>query len=177
MSKIDIIDSILHEDFKVKSDFLEEINVDKKGKPFTMKRQVLSKNEINYSIYHYEQSQKFLPFFNDDISGLKKMCDFILFVEETHHLHILLIEMKLGTESAKKQLDAGKCFATYIINTIERLGLGLDITDDNLHIKQVRISERISKKQKLNKEIETNEFGVMEHNHPHIFLLKEYLAY
>jgi hypothetical protein len=176
MSKLNIIDSILHESFKNDTGILSEQNIDKKSQSFEMKRQVVAGRNIKYLIYSYDSRRNIFPFFKTEgVSNLKKMCDYVLFVEEGVHFYAFLIEMKMGKESAKPQLDAAECFVSYIISTINRLDLGLDTDKETFHIRKIRISESISKKMKLKRGISRNEHGIFEHEHPTIFRIEQYL--
>lgn len=178
MSKLNIIDSILNENFKEELSVLYEKDKDKYGKVFEMKRKIVCGKEISYSIYKYDVSKEILPFFKSTgVTNLKKICDYILFIEDGAHLIVYLIEMKKGTESAKKQLDAGQCFAEYVLSTINRLNLELNINVDNLHFRKIRISESKSKKVTLKKGVQEKENGVIEHEHPDCFFIEQYLTY
>lgn len=178
MSKIDLINSILSDKFLDNKGLLTEIDNDKYGKRFTMQRRIVSAPDINYSLYKFDSSKDIFLFFKDQgVDGLKKMCDYVFFIEESEHLFVYLVELKKGTESAKKQLDAGECFVQYILSTIDRLKLGLDLTEDNLHFRKIRISESKSRKKTLNMKVVEKSNGVIEHSHPQLFFLKEYLIY
>ena len=67
-----------------------------------------------------EEARKF-PYFTD-IADLKKMNDCIIFCLHNCQLYVFLIELKSrNTNEVKKQLDAGKVFANFIIATSERM--------------------------------------------------------
>lgn len=183
MSKIQIINTILHQDFCDKSQILKEQDKDKKGKVFEMKRKIISPHYIEYTLYKYDQKKDIFPFFTDrdaerndgtGVKHLKKMCDYILFVEEGSHLFVFLIELKKGRQSGKRQLDAGECFANYLLKTINRLNFDINLTDSCLHFKQIQITESRSKKKKLSHEC-LKENGVYEHPHPNDFHIEFYL--
>lgn len=177
-NKLEIINSILNEKFKDDLNFLSEKDKDKDGRSFEMKRKIVSKKGLNYVLYKYDTNKDIFPFFKSQgVTGLKKVCDYILFAEEGEHLFVYLIELKKGTESAKSQLEAGQCFAKYILSTIERLKLEIKLTDDNLHFRRIRISESKSNKKTLKKGIVEKENGVIEHQHPDCFFIQEYLTY
>lgn len=61
------------------------------------------------------------PFFSKGEAGVNSFCDYIIFSESNHQLFILLIELKMGENNVTKQLNAGKCFAEYIISTVNRV--------------------------------------------------------
>lgn len=61
------------------------------------------------------------PFFKKN-SGNHKMCDYILFCEgKNKKLYVLLIELKHGRNSVTPQLNAGECFAKFVIDTLNRV--------------------------------------------------------
>lgn len=178
MSKLEIIDSILHESYKDNSNILIERNTDNRGKAFVMQRRVIAKRNVNYSIYRYDKQTELFPFFKGTgVSKLKKMCDYVLFIEEGEHLFTYLVELKKGTESAKNQLDAAECFVKYVIATTNRLELDLDITENNFHLRKIRVSESKSNKKTLKKGIIEKENGVIEHENSKDFHIEQYLTY
>jgi len=76
-----------------------------------MKRKIVVHNGITHLLYKYDPDTiKIFPYFSNK-TGLHKICDYILFASEGQHLHLLLIELKLGTASATNQLIASECFA------------------------------------------------------------------
>ena len=140
MSNLDAIvqiidDKCLHIDQK----HIIERDNDDRGRPFEMKFEVVSNADIDYRLYRFELDD--FPFFKN-ISGLKKMCDYILFAEENNYLHIFLIELKLSPMSAKKQLIAAEEFAKFLINSCSRVGMVID----NFSVKKVRICQKFIKK-------------------------------
>ena len=174
-SKLEIIDEILNNKFKDFSRKLIEENTDTKQKRFKMERKIFSKN-INYSLYRYDPSNtEIFPYFTDK-KGLKKICDYIMFIEDNKFLHVLLIELKKGKDSAKMQLEASKVFAEYIIKTIKRLKYDFDIENENIHYKLVVIKESKSKKKPINKKLETNN-GIITHNNYKNFMINDYLDF
>ncbi len=149
MSKLSIIESILHEKFKVSNQTcLTENDKDQKGKVFTSSYKIVKGNNHKYGLYRY--SSDAFPYFSD-ITDLKKMCDYILFLEEGKYLHVLIFELKKGNDSARKQLKAAKVFVEYIVESAKRTG---KLIDDLITIKMIRVSEvRIHKlKKRVQKE-------------------------
>ena len=80
---------------------------------------------VSYLSYSYDKTIKgktkdLLPFLvkNRDVHS---MCDYILFCQEKKRLFILLIELKKGNNEVMTQLKAGKCFAQFIISTLNRV--------------------------------------------------------
>ncbi|WP_313269809.1 hypothetical protein [Epilithonimonas vandammei] len=157
MSSLDYIGQILHS-AKLFTDQLHVIeqNKDSKGKLFEMKFKITVQRGIDYKLYRFED--KDFPFF-EDVSGLKKMCDFVLFCEEKNHLHVLVIELKLGPESAKKQLDSAEEFVKFLINSCKRTGKKIE----NFTIKKIRIcQDKVNKRVKMANE---NNFEFDENNY------------
>lgn len=62
-----------------------------------------------------------LPFFNRGTGKVTSFCDYIIFTEKAGSLFILLIELKSGRDNVKKQIKAGRCFAEYVISTLNRV--------------------------------------------------------
>lgn len=167
MTKIEIIREILHDGFKHSDQAcLSEKDTDSKGKKFEVSYKIVKQPQIEYELFRYDNTA--LPFFKD-IKDLKKMCDYILFAEEKGHLYIFVIELKLGNESAKKQLNAAKEFVQFLLNSATRIGKEID---QNYKIKKVRIcDERIKKRKlKVDKNIEFDENDYCEYPHSHFYL-------
>lgn len=61
------------------------------------------------------------PFFNRGTGLVTSFCDYIIFTEKGGNLFILLIELKSGRDNVTKQLEAGKCFAEYVVSTLNRV--------------------------------------------------------
>jgi hypothetical protein len=142
MDNLDIIIEILSpKNLCANQNQIIENDKDLKGKNFEMKFEIVRTSNIEYKIYRFEQTD--FPFFGD-VPGLKKMCDFILFAEERNHLHIFLIELKLSSMSAKKQLDAAEEFSKFILNSSLRIGRKIN----NFTIKKIRICNSNLRKSK-----------------------------
>ena len=111
-----------------------------------MERKIIVNQDLEYLLYKFDEDKNLLPFFagtKGSVSGLRQICDYFLFVEEKKSLHILLIELKKGTESARKQLVAAEYFTNFILKSAERVGIKLT---ENIFIKKVRISENRANK-------------------------------
>jgi len=149
MSKIKVIEEILHAKFRPKdqNQIIEE-NTDNKGMKFRVSYPIISGN-LDYVLYRLNPDDvDVFPFFSQ-VSGLKKICDYILFVEESTYLYIFLIELKLSPISAKKQLLASKEFANFIINSSRRIG---KVLNEPITIRMIRICDSKIKKRKTNEE-------------------------
>ncbi len=174
-SRIEIFDEILNEKYKDTSGELFEINKDRKGRIFRMSRKIVDKR-LRYSLYKFDCDEDVFPFFKDR-SGIKKVCDYLMFVEESGHFFVLLIELKLGTKSAKQQLDAGECFANFLVSTVDRLNVEFSVNEDCFHVRKIRVSESVSPKETSNRDLEVKENGVIEHFHESSFFIGEYLNF
>ncbi len=144
MSKLEIFDSILNNQLKpLNQGIMVEENYDNFGRRFKMESKIVA-GRTEHLLFRFDYEDIF-PYFSST-SGLKKMCDYILFAEERQLLYVFLIELKLSRLSAKKQLIAGKAFARYIVETAKRIGHEID--DEDILIKSVRISNANQKKRK-----------------------------
>lgn len=109
------------------------------------------------------------PFFNRGTGKVTSFCDYIIFTEKSGVLYVLLIELKLGKDNVTKQLEAGKCFAEYVIATLNR------VYDQNVkpEIRRISIRKRNIKPKMQKKKIEyENDFHTFCDNK---FWLKKYL--
>ncbi|MFJ1428159.1 hypothetical protein ACILD6_06110 [Capnocytophaga canimorsus] len=61
------------------------------------------------------------PFFNRGEAKVCAFCDYIVFTELKGKLFVLLIELKKGRDNVTKQLNAGECFAEFVIKTANRV--------------------------------------------------------
>ncbi|GEL10537.1 hypothetical protein FGL01_12760 [Flavobacterium glycines] len=109
------------------------------------------------------------PFFNRGVAKVTSFCDYIIFSEHNNSLFILLIELKKGNDNVTKQLNAGKCFAEYIVSTLNRV-YDLNIVPE---IRQISIRQRHIKPKQKQKEVEyENNFHTFCNSK---FWLKKYL--
>lgn len=139
MSKLTIIDEILHPGFKPENqNCLFETNLDDKKQKFTVSYDIVNNNKTKYLLYRFEQDA--FPFFND-ISGLKKTCDFILFAENDERFYVFVIELKKSNLSAEKQLRASEEFVKYILNSAKRIGYEL-ISVEDVEIRRIRVCDK-----------------------------------
>lgn len=143
MSKLQILKKIINTDFHSATNKLEE----KECKPPMVIRINDEEGAFEYFLSKFDiQGKDTFPFFSG-ISGLKKVCDYILFFEHRSKLRIIISELKVGRDNlnANRQLDAAEEFITYLINSAQRIGEEISIQD--IKIYKVRFSySRISKK-------------------------------
>lgn len=154
MSKITIIDEILSAEFKASNQLqLIEENFDNQSRRFTFNYPIVKNAQTECLLYRYDPNGKNLfPFFSS-LSGLRKICDYILFAEADNYLYVFLIELKKGKMSAQKQLTASEEFIKYIINSANRIGKQID---DNVVIRKIRMSDK--KIKKINTKIKETDF-------------------
>lgn len=159
MSNLKLICEILHEkNLSQDQNHLIEEDKDTKGNMFVMKFKIIKSKDIEYRLFRFDNED--FPFFKD-ISGLKKMCDFILFCEQNKHLYVFVIELKLGPESAMKQLNSAEEFVRFLIKSCKRLGK--TIKDDKITIRKIRISQlKVTKRVKMANE---NSFEFDDNNY------------
>lgn len=90
------------------------------------------------------------PFFSKGEAKVNSFCDYVIFSEYNNTLFILLIELKKGDNNVTKQLEAGKCFADYIISTFNRVNQ----TNVVPEIRKISIRERHIKPKQKQKDVE-----------------------
>lgn len=115
------VDSLLADAYKERQRRLEETQID-----MSLDINDYGKDYLLYSFDKVvkrakgEKSIDLQPYFKSS-EGVKSMCDYFLFCWERGKLYVLLIELKQGKEQVRRQLDAGNLFATYLINTLNRV--------------------------------------------------------
>lgn len=173
MTQLNNLKEILKKEFFVESEILEEKDRDKFGNEFSMKRDIKSHKCINYLLFRLDPNKTIpFPYFNNDI-GLSKICDYLMFVQKNNTLYILLIELKLGSDSATKQLLSSEEFAKFIINSGKRVGF--EFTEE-LHFRKVKISESALMRPKTAKDIcKKDENDIIHYNHKSEFQIMEIL--
>jgi len=143
--EIDTVNRIFSDAFKNDSDgFLEEEGENMRRK--LIKRGVddreisifrLDQNNNKIDIFPYLKSRR-----GGGINGLKRICDFVIFVFHANKLFVLLIEMKKGRGDPKEQLDLTVPLIEFIFNRVEILGLG----KTEYTIRKIGISDRVGKR-------------------------------
>jgi hypothetical protein len=173
INQLELIETLLNKSYKDDSKVLSEKEKLENGEKFEMNRNIVCHN-IDFILYRLDPNKiKLFPYFND-VSGLKKICDYILFAQEGENLYIyLLIELKKGKESASKQLNAATAFSEYIIDAARRVGINIT---KNIKIIKIRISEERAKKRNQktkSKKLSFDENGILNYDHPTAFRLRE----
>ena len=174
-NQLELIKTIFHQNYLDESKLLYEKDTASKGVPFEMSRKIRSHHGIDYVLYRFDPNKKeFFPYFSDQ-SGLKKICDYILFAEEEKHLYVILVELKKGTEPATNQLLASEAFMDFVFASAKRIGLSVST---EIHTIKVRVSEERAKKRNRNTKpsgLKKDENGIVNYDHSDIFRIKEVL--
>ena len=170
MNKLELISNILEDFFKednitklqeIQENMVVEFeNENKKYLSFSFDKQLPAK----------DFPKGLFPFFNRGVAKVTSFCDYVIFSENKRELYILLIELKKGDNNVTKQLKAGKCFAEYIISTLNR------VYDINVvpQIREISIRKRNIKPKQQQKRISyENNFHTFCDNK---FRLKKYLV-
>lgn len=145
---LNIIDKILNNKYKESSATMVE-----KSHEVDMSVEIQSRKGKEFLLYKFcEKSYKADHFAR--VEGLSKMCDYFLFVEDKKKLYVFAIELKKSSgASADKQLLAGECFINFIINTANRIGEDINITNCVIRrVKAVKQQKRKIKNQALFKD-------------------------
>jgi hypothetical protein len=170
VNQLDLIQTLLDDHFLEKGNDAKVLN-----EKNVMERKIVTHHGISTLLYRFDPDKiKLFPYFSNK-SGLHKICDYILFANEGSHLHLLLIELKRGTESATNQLIASECFVDFILNSAKRVGIELTPT---IYIKKIRVSEERSKRRNRKtkpEELSYDQNGIINYDHSEVFRIKEIL--
>lgn len=138
MSNYEILNKIIHSKFLADNQSTLLESKGKEKKPMQMNISCRKSSE-KYRLYRFDpDDENIFPFFSRE-KGLQKICDYIILADKAGELFILLLELKRGKSSSKKQLEASKCFMQYIINTAKRIDESID--DKVINIRTIRICE------------------------------------
>lgn len=162
--------SLLTTDYRNSSSNIEETQV---GMSVPIKNDSLS-----YLSYSFDKSlsakdypKGLYPFLmkNKDVHS---MCDYMLFCFHANKLYVLLVELKHGKESVMKQLNAGRCLAKFIVDTLNRVE-NLNLIPE-IRLISIRNSHIVNKRLTKIREVEydANHFCTFEGCYFH---LKEFL--
>ena len=105
----------------------------------TVKVEGIPKNAL-LTLYRFDpNNEDIFPFFERGMA-LRLICDYVLLVDYNDFLYVLLIELKRGSITAKKQLNATEELIRYVISSALRIKQEID--QDKIYIRKIRISER-----------------------------------
>lgn len=170
MNKLELISNILDDFFKEDNiSKLQEINEN-----MVIDFENENKKYLSFSFDKQLPAKDFpkglFPFFNRGVPMVTSFCDYVIFSENKKELFILLIELKKGNNNVTKQLKAGKCFAEYVVSTLNRV-YNLNITPQ---IREISIRKRNVKPKQQQKRINyIDNFHTFSDNK---FRLKRYLV-
>jgi len=170
MSKLKYIANILDAHFK--QEYLSKL-IESQAKmeiEFVSDRQKFLSFTFDRCLLKKDFPKGLFPFFNRGEAKVTSFCDYIIFTEYDADLFILLIELKKGNDKVTEQLNAGKCFADYVISTVNRV-YSINL---NPKIRLISIRERYIKPKQKQKDIEydKNNFHTFSSSK---FWLKSYL--
>ena len=145
MDKLNIIIDIIDDKHKlaIQSHLIEE-DIDVKGKKFKVEYPIV-KHDVNVEYLLYRFTENDFPFFKD-VTNLKKMCDYILFVQNKKQLFVFVIDLKSSNYPAQKQLNAAKEFVDFLMKSTVRVGVGIN----EYTVKKIRICDaKVTNKNKF----------------------------
>jgi hypothetical protein len=141
--------------YKIKSLFLDcfqsddqskivEDSVDNNGKRFHMERSVLGHHSLDYVIYRFDPSRTDLfPYFAD-IRHMKKICDYVIFIENDEEIFVLLFELKRGSSSSpKRQLEMSESFFQFVFKRAALAGVEIE---KEIQIRKIGITDSFTTK-------------------------------
>lgn len=121
-----------------------ESSLNSKGNRFYMKRNIVGHKSLVYEIYRFDpDNNNLFPYFSD-IRGLKKICDYVIFVEDSKSLFIFLIELKKKSGSPERQLNISEDFIMFILNRAKSINCEINksINIRKLGIKDSQMSQK-----------------------------------
>ncbi len=149
MGKLDIINKVLNQSYKDNSNEMKE-----HSREVVMDIKIQNRTGFKYALYRFCNSVYKADHFAR-VEGLQKMCDYFLFVEDRNILYVFIVELKnTSGSSALKQLNAGECFVNYIINSANRIGESIDLTD--CRIRKIKAKKLVKRSIKHNVEFDND---------------------
>ena len=148
--EIDIIKRIFEDSFmNVSLDFIEEPKI-------KMKR-ILRRDRIDDEdivIYRLDKAGVDLfPYLKDSESegfkGMKRKCDFVIFVSYSNTLYVLLIELKKGKDSPVQQLDVSEPLIDFVFQRASKLGCW--DKKNQIQIRKIGVSDIVQKRETGNR--------------------------
>lgn len=81
--------------------------------------------------------------------GIKRICDYVIFVSFEKVLFVLLIEMKIGNESPREQLTQSELLIHFVFQRARKVGVsGLG---NNVIIRKIGVSDAAGRRDTLNR--------------------------
>ena len=84
---------------------------------------------------------------NHGFKGMKRVCDYAIFVEEEETLFVLLIELKKGKESSREQLEVSEPLIDFIFSRARIL----KHLNTNYTVRKIGITDVVEKKETINR--------------------------
>lgn len=142
-----------------------EKNTDTDGSEFVMVRDFRQCDDCKYLLYRFDMRPGELlfpfPYFSlkdadGNGLGVAKSCDYVMFAERGGEAYIILIELKLGKDDPKPQLDQMRFFIEFIQKRAARAGI-----DINAKVRMLGVSDVVMKMSTKmgNKVIYENDFA------------------
>ncbi len=101
-----------------------------------MSLKIDSKGIDRYCLYKFDpEILDLFPFFENK-EGLKKICDYVMFVFHNDKTFVFVIELKSGGNQVSRQLEATELFMNFILKSAQRIGIKIG----KPIIKKIRIS-------------------------------------
>lgn len=124
----------IQEAFHDNCHFHDKILIERFADNTSMSRRICD-GGYNYFIVRLEtqNNKAWYPYFKTG-HGLNSICDFIIFVESSEEIFVLLVEMKLGSESPQRQLDYSENFVKFVLRRMmltNKLTLGKPVLSEN----------------------------------------------
>lgn len=157
MTDFDYLDWIFDDWYKCTGDQSLTMIEDKGEElpPHVVKIKSGDRNITKIVLYRFDRDTMgdHIPFFNrtqEAPNGLKAFCDYVILVEKSTRLIVVLVEMKRGTNAkSENQLDAAFLFMDYVLNSAERIkeknGMP-EFTRNDVEIRRIRVKRPASNK-------------------------------
>ena len=145
-TEIDIIQKIFNDNYKNAS--LDVIREEKENMERSLMKGRIEDEDI--AIYRLDQngnSSDMFPYLKGDselhgLKGMKRVCDFVLFVLHGGELFVLLIEMKKGKDSPLEQLQVSEPLIDFIFSRAKLLNY---LTSD-YKVRKIGITDIVDKR-------------------------------
>ena len=122
----------------------------------SMKRRICNDGYHSFIVRLETQKKKaWYPFFRKG-HDLSSICDFIVFVELADEVYALLVEMKLGGDNPKPQLDFSENFVKFVLRRMmltDKLGL-----EKPIYIRKIGLTDSKPPKNLTKMKFETSPF-------------------
>ena len=117
---LDIISNVIQSKY-ISSDQQYMVESNTKGRKGSMKCQI-NTNKEETLLCQFDlggKNHNLFPYYNQKVSGMVSMCDYILFVENDREVFAFSIDLKDTNNSPKQQTLVAQTFAEFIVNRIK----------------------------------------------------------